>query len=98
MPQVPRNSRKATSEFVEAFEAEVKSKRTVRDRKHKNVTLDPAFPEKAMKFYYQVRSTAVHTGKVGADDYDILRESTTELLEIFKRVRDEVFRKSEDEN
>jgi len=86
-----------TSEFVEAFEAEVKSKRTVRDRKHKNVTLDPAFPKKAMKYYYQVRSTAVHKGKVGASDYEILRESTTELLKIFRRVRDEMFRRSENE-
>jgi len=88
----------ASPEYVKAFRAVVGKTRDVRNPRHKKVTLDPASPEKSMNYYYQVRSTAVHTGKVGFKDYIVLLESTKELLEIFRRVRDEVFPKIEDED
>ena len=90
------NTFSATPEFAEAFEGKVNEERIVRDRSRNNVRLDPASPKTAMKYYYQVRSTSAHTGKVGYRDYSILRVSTMELLKIFTQVRDMVFLESEE--
>jgi len=46
--------------------------------------LDPEAPERAIDYYYAVRSNAVHRGKVVFRDFDMLRDSTSELLAIFR--------------
>ncbi len=53
--------------------------------------LDPDDPLKSIKYYYQVRSNAVHRGKAVARDFDILRSSLEELLGIFKDMLNEVW-------
>lgn len=93
-----------TVEFANALKAVVEvvePKRKVRrswDGEHGNLTLDPKAPVKSMDYYYQVRSTATHAGKTAPGDYDLLQKCTRELLEIFKRVRDERFANSADED
>ena len=90
-----------TPEFASALKAVVQTKRKVRrswDGAHDNVSLDPEKPVKAMGYYYQVRSTATHAGKSGIRDHEILQTCTKELLEIFRRVRDDMFAKSADDD
>jgi hypothetical protein len=53
--------------------------------------LDPDDSLKSIKYYYQVRSNAVHRGKAVARDFDILKSSLEELLGIFKDMLDEVW-------
>lgn len=48
--------------------------------------LDPNQPEKALKYYYQVRSNIIHRGKAAVGDHDILVKSLGELSEIFRRI------------
>lgn len=57
----------------------------------KEVTLDPNDPEKSIKYYYQVRSNAVHRGKAVIHDFQIIRSSLEELLKIFKDMLKEVW-------
>jgi hypothetical protein len=54
-------------------------------------TLDPDDPDKSIKYYYQVRSNAVHRGKAIDRDFDILKNSLEELLGIFKDMLNEVW-------
>ena len=39
-----------------------------------------------MQYYYQVRSNITHRGKGVAQDYELLRDSLSELLPIFRKV------------
>lgn len=55
-------------------------------------TLDPKNPRKSIEYYYQVRSNAIHRGKVVTRDFDILKSSLTELLAIFKDILNDSFR------
>jgi hypothetical protein len=90
-----------TPEFAHALKAVVKEKRRILrtwDKKPEPVTLDPDKPERAMIYYYQVRSTAAHAGKTGIRDHEILQTCTRELIEIFTRVRDDIFAKSMDDD
>jgi hypothetical protein len=48
--------------------------------------LDPESPEKAVDYYYQVRSNITHRGKGVGRDYNLLRDSLAELLPIFREV------------
>jgi hypothetical protein len=57
-------------------------------------TLDPANAEKALDYYYQVRSNIVHRGKAAVTDHDLLVKSLDELLALFRRVLDEEFTSS----
>ena len=41
---------------------------------------------KSVAYYYQVRSNITHRGKGAVRDYDMLRDSLTELLPIFREV------------
>ncbi|MDD5462205.1 MAG: hypothetical protein PHG00_11345 [Methylococcales bacterium] len=52
--------------------------------------LDLHDPVKSIKYYYQVRSYAVHRGKA-VDRFDILKNSLEELLGIFKDMLNEVW-------
>lgn len=55
------------------------------------VRLNITDPEQAVKYYYQVRSNAVHRGKAVNKDFYILRDSTSELLAIFRCMLTEAF-------
>jgi hypothetical protein len=69
---------KEKREVIRAYDPETK------------VALDPAHPEKALAYYYQVRSNIAHRGKAAVRDHEILVKSLDELLELFRRVlRDE---------
>lgn len=57
-------------------------------------TLAPNNPLKAIKYYYQVRSNAVHRGKAVTRDFDTMRSSLEELLKIFQYMIEESFKKS----
>jgi hypothetical protein len=54
-------------------------------------TLDPNDPGKSILYYYQVRSNAVHRGKAVFRDFDILNDSLSELLRIFKDILEEAW-------
>lgn len=47
-------------------------------------SLDPNDPDRSIRYYYQVRSNAVHRGKAVTRDFDIVKSSLQELLAIFK--------------
>lgn len=47
-------------------------------------TLGPNDPDRSIRYYYQVRSNAVHRGKTVTRDFDIVKSSLQELLAIFK--------------
>lgn len=48
--------------------------------------LDPQSPDKAVRYYYQVRSNITHRGKGVVRDYELLEKSLGELLPIFREV------------
>jgi len=76
------------SAFAESLRKNVKGRREVyrADRPGKKEVLDPESPAKSVAYYYQVRSNITHRGKGAVRDYDILRDSLTELLPIFHEV------------
>ncbi len=55
-------------------------------------TLEPNNPKKSIKYYYQVRSNAVHRGKAAAiDDFKTVKKSLEELLAIFDEMLNEAW-------
>jgi len=74
--------------FVTGLRDRVREKRAVyrADRPGEKEVLDPESPEKAIRYYYQVRSNITHRGKGVVRDYDLLRDSLAELLPIFREV------------
>lgn len=74
--------------FGECLPRYVKGRREVyrTDQPTKREVLDPKSPEKAVRYYYQVRSNVTHRGKGVARDYELLRYSLAELLAIFRGV------------
>lgn len=56
------------------------------DRPTAKVTLDPERPEKAVQYYYQIRSNITHRGKGAIRDYERVRKSLEELLPIFREM------------
>ena len=74
----------------------VKEVRTVfrTDDPEQKETLDPANPEKALAYYYQIRSNIVHRGKAAVRDHEILLQSLEELLELFRRMLHDEFASS----
>lgn len=62
------------------------------DRPGEKEVLDPESPEKAVRYYYQVRSNITHRGKGVVRDYDLLHDSLAELLPIFREVLEEAKR------
>jgi hypothetical protein len=59
----------------------------------KKAYLNPDDTMSSIKYYYQVRSNVVHRGKSVRQDFETLKKSTQELLEIFQDVLDESFNK-----
>lgn len=74
--------------FKESLNKHVENKRTVFDTRdpRKKQTLNPEDPVSSINYYYQVRSNAVHRGKVVVRDFTIIKSSLIELLTIFKDV------------
>lgn len=74
--------------FGEGLRHHVKKKSQVyrADRPGEREVLDPESPEKAVLYYYQVRSNITHRGKGVGRDYDLLHNSLAELLPIFREV------------
>jgi hypothetical protein len=62
------------------------------DRPQDKETLDPASPEEALRYYYQVRCNATHRGKAVVRDHETVEKSLSELLTIFQLVLSEAFR------
>jgi len=54
-------------------------------------TLDPDEPDKSIRYYYQVRSNAIHRGKAVTRDFDTIKTSLEELLSIFKEMLNRAF-------
>jgi hypothetical protein len=81
--------------FVRALQDRVKPgiRREVfrSDDPEQKETLDPSNPSKALDYYYQIRSNITHRGKTAIRDHEMLRESLSELLDIFQRVLEAEF-------
>ena len=58
-------------------------------------TLDSSDPTNSLKYYYQVRSNAIHRGKAVTRDFDIIHSSLEELLAIFREMLNDSFRRSD---
>lgn len=84
--------------FAEALQHLVTEKRSVfrADQPDKKAKLDPADPRKSLEYYYQVRSNLAHRGKAVVQDYDLMKMSLEELLNIFKSVLQNAFAESEE--
>ena len=54
-------------------------------------TLDPDDPIKSINYYYQVRSNSIHRGKAVTKDFETIKNSLQELLNIFKELLAETF-------
>lgn len=85
--------------FAEALRAHVTGQREVYraddpDRS-KRYRLNPENPKHSLRYYYQVRCNATHRGKAASRDYDILLESSRELLEISKHIVSHSFKQAE---
>jgi len=61
----------------------------------KRCILDPTDPNKAMGYYYQVRSNLVHRGKGSLFDHERLTKSLEELLAIFRATLIAAFNESQ---
>lgn len=85
--------------FADALKKIVQNKREVYSTADLGkFTLDPIDPEKSIRYYYQVRSNAIHRGKAVTRDFDTMKSSLEELLAIFKELLNESLRTSEDAN
>ncbi len=56
-------------------------------------TLNPSDPDRSIRYYYQVRSNSIHRGKAVRRDFNTIKKSLSELLEIFKDVVNHAFKK-----
>jgi hypothetical protein len=74
--------------FADSVRQHVKGKREVyrADRPGEREVLDPKSPDRAVRYYYQVRSNITHRGKGVVRDYELLKKSLAELLPIFREV------------
>lgn len=80
--------------FAESLKKNVKGVREVFSTTDLNsYKLDPEDPKKSLKYYYQVRSNAVHRGKGVIRDFNTIKLSLEELLAIFKDMLGEAFKK-----
>jgi len=78
--------------FADALKKYVKKNRGIYSTVDlEQYTLNPANPQKSIKYYYQVRSNLVHRGKSVVIDFDIIHSSLEELLAIFKDVLQDAF-------
>ncbi|MDE2058336.1 MAG: hypothetical protein KGL31_11835 [candidate division NC10 bacterium] len=74
--------------FVESLRQHVTARREVyrADRPTEKEVLDPEVSERAVRYYYQVRSNITHRGKGVVRDYARVKVSLEELLQIFRDV------------
>lgn len=74
--------------FAESLQHHVKGRREVyrADRPTDKEVIDPNSPDKAVRYYFQVRSNITHRGKGVFQDYHLLKDSLKELLPIFREV------------
>lgn len=82
--------------FQRALQENVTERREVSradDPTEKSV-LDASAPEKALAYYYQIRSNLVHRGKGVPYDHERLQKSLSELLAIFENTLDAAFEES----
>lgn len=91
------NSLAEEAAFAHALQENVKNGRTIfrADRPGEKIVLDPSNPRKSLGYYYQIRSNITHRGKGVVRDHEILKDSLSELLSIFKYVLKEAFADSE---
>lgn len=54
------------------------------DRPHVSVQLDPVDPKSVIDYYWQVRSNLAHRGKSAPLEFEMLHQSSYELLRIFR--------------
>lgn len=79
--------------FVESLKRNVISTRKVFSAADlEKYTLDPNDPGKSIRYYYQVRSNVVHRGKAVTRDFETVKSSLKELLEIFRDLLDDAFK------
>lgn len=76
------------SPFAKSLLQHVKVSRNVyrADRPGEKEVLVRNSPDRAVRYYYQVRSNITHRGKGVVRDYDLLEKSLAELLPIFRKV------------
>lgn len=74
--------------FANGLLEHVKGKREVyrADRPDHKVLLDPQSPDKALAYYYQIRSNITHRGKAVIRDHDRILDALSELLSVFRKV------------
>jgi hypothetical protein len=74
--------------FIQALKDNVSNSRSIfrADRPEDKVTLDPMNSKGSLEYYYQIRSNITHRGKTVVKDHEILRDSLSELLNIFQSV------------
>ena len=71
--------------FIKSLKRNVKNIREVFSTTDlQKYTLGSTNPANSIKYYYQVRSNAVHRGKAITRDFDTVKSSLEELLAIFK--------------
>jgi hypothetical protein len=83
--------------FQVALEKHVTDKRKVcrSDDPQKKIALERNAPNKALAYYYQIRSNLVHRGKGVPHDHERLAKSLSELLAIFRIMLESAFQESE---
>jgi hypothetical protein len=74
--------------FVDGLRQHAKQRREIyrADRPEQKVVLDPQSPEKALQYYYQIRSNITHRGKGVVQDHERILKSLSEVLSIFRGV------------
>lgn len=74
--------------FAAGLQQHVEGRREVyrADRPGEKEVLDPRAPDKAVRYYYQVRSNITHRGKGVVRDFELLKLSLAELLPIVREV------------
>jgi hypothetical protein len=73
--------------FIDSLKKYVRSSRCVYNSVDlTKITLNSEDPENSIRYYYQVRSNAIHRGKAVTRDFDILKSSLEELLAIFREL------------
>jgi hypothetical protein len=79
--------------FARALQDNVQTSRTVfrADRPGDKVVLDSSKPRKSLEYYYQIRSNITHRGKAVVRDHELIKDSLSELLRIFRSVLKEAF-------
>ena len=83
--------------FAKSLQEHVREKRSVQraDDPTEKETLDPEKTDKAIDYYYQVRSNITHRGKSAPHDFELLKSSLFELKAIFDDVLRNAFETSQ---